>query len=196
MNVLPLDTFKLISNAHNSSVCSSPRVMFTHSFFRCRYTSPPYQFRTEHTLCKQNYNEALALKQRARDDKQIPLYCCKREDNRCTITFVLDVCHVLAIIRGDIPILYFDAIFFPVNVYSKTVIRSWDNMYRGYSELQLITIENTLRFYPQIKIFSVLWRLTLVLLYIHMLKGNIWPKYNRFFKHCCFWKTFEISISG
>lgn len=80
--------------------------------------------RTEHSLRKQNYNEL----RRSRDDKQIPLYCYKREDNRSRITFVLDVCHVLAIIQGEIPILYFDAIFFPVNVYSKTVIRSWDNL--------------------------------------------------------------------
>lgn len=114
--------------------------MFTRSFFRCRYTSPPYQFRTERTL-NTRYANRTTTKQRARDDKQIPLYCYKREDNRCTITFVLDVCHVLAIIRGQIPILYLDAIFFPVNVYSKTVIRSWDNMYSGYSELQVITIE-------------------------------------------------------
>lgn len=138
MNVLPLDTFKLISTAHNSSV------MFTRSFFRCRYTSPPNWTNPEHTLRKQ--------KQRSRDDKQIPLYCCKWEDNRCRITFVLDVCHVLAIVQGEIPILYVDAIFFPVNVYSKTVIRSWDSMYRGYSELQLITVENILRFRPQVKI--------------------------------------------
>lgn len=120
LNVLPLDTFKLISNAHNSSVCSSPRVMFTRSFLRCRYTSPPYQFRIERTLNTQ-YANRTTTKQRSRDDKQIPLYCYKREDNRSTITFVLDVCHVLAIIQGEIPILYFDAIFFPVNLYSKTV---------------------------------------------------------------------------
>lgn len=76
-------------------------------------------------------------------------------------------------LQGETPILYFDAISFPVNVNSKTVIRSLDNMYSGYSKL---------RFHPQNDqdLFSPLKTYFSPLVYSYANREYL-TKYNRFY---------------